>query len=174
MYYEENGEKLGVLNDWDLATDHTQPELLSVQALRLLLDYHGRTPHLYRDDIESMWCVLVWVSLGYNEKGLYQRDNPVDSWRVGDNGQMSREEMVSPLMFAISDYMTAQARKQYHLSWPGLSAGQPPTEEGETEDSPETILKEQWAVIENEYLVKRKLVEEWKFLCQLKPPSLRK
>ncbi|KZV64382.1 hypothetical protein PENSPDRAFT_171019 [Peniophora sp. CONT] len=69
MYREgEKGEKLGVLNDWDLATDiesmHDGLErtgTVPFMALELLDDSSGQIKHQYRHDLEAFYWVLVWL-----------------------------------------------------------------------------------------------------------------
>lgn len=66
----DEGEKLGVLNDWDLATfaDSRHDGLertgtIPYMAIDLLLpeSMAGTVQHLYRHDLEALFWVLVWV-----------------------------------------------------------------------------------------------------------------
>ena len=72
MYYEENGELYGVLNDFDLAAEmdvgDRSPKRLSFErtgtlpfmALDLLELPDGRMSRWFRHDLEScMWCILL-------------------------------------------------------------------------------------------------------------------
>ena len=83
MYYEQDGKKYGVLNDFDLAAIMSVGErtpkkqglertgTLPFMALDLLRYPDGQISHRFRHDLEScMWC-LVWEALTRKQEHWY-------------------------------------------------------------------------------------------------------
>ena len=83
MYYEQDGKKYGVLNDFDLAAIMAVGErtpkkqgfertgTLPFMALDLLRYPDGQISHRFRHDLEScMWC-LVWEALARKQEHWY-------------------------------------------------------------------------------------------------------
>ena len=77
MYYEENGELYGVLNDFDLAAIMAVGErtgTLPFMAIDLLRYPNGHISRWFRHDLEScMWC-LVWEALAKEREHWYSED----------------------------------------------------------------------------------------------------
>ena len=83
MYYEQDGKKYGVLNDFDLAAIMAVGErtpkkqgfertgTLPFMAIDLLRYPDGQISHWFRHDLEScMWC-LVWQALARKQEHWY-------------------------------------------------------------------------------------------------------
>ena len=83
MYYEQDGKKYGVLNDFDLAAIMTVGErtpkkqgfertgTLPFMAIDLLRYSNGQISRWFRHDLEScMWC-LVWQALAKKQEHWY-------------------------------------------------------------------------------------------------------
>ena len=97
MYYEENGELYGVLNDFDLAAEMEVGErspktqgfertgTLPFMALDLLDNPDGRMTRWFRHDLEAcMWCILLH-SLKQERVDLYSGPPSIVSdkkWKI--------------------------------------------------------------------------------------------
>ncbi|KAH7908115.1 hypothetical protein BJ138DRAFT_1181988 [Hygrophoropsis aurantiaca] len=103
-YKKANGEVVGVLNDFDLASlvSKGQPkgpqgnqrtgtppfmalELLTPEGLK------GEIEHLYRHDLESFFWVLVFFCLQY-ENGKEKKTGPLDAWVRVNTDQCRKEK----------------------------------------------------------------------------------
>ena len=86
MYYEQDGKKYGVLNDFDLAAIMAVGErtpkkqgfertgTLPFMALDLLKYPNGQISRWFRHDLEScMWCV-VWQALATEREHWYSEE----------------------------------------------------------------------------------------------------
>ena len=86
MYYEQDGKKYGVLNDFDLAAIMAVGErtpkkqgfertgTLPFMAIDLLRHSNGQISRWFRHDLEScMWC-LVWEALAKEREHWYRED----------------------------------------------------------------------------------------------------
>ena len=87
MYYRVNGQVVGVLNDYDVASLKDDPPLgnqrtgtIPFMALDLLQNHgqKGIVKHVYRHDLESFIWVLVWLTLQY--KDGQKISGPLDEW----------------------------------------------------------------------------------------------
>lgn len=94
MFRVVNGQKIGVLTDFDLASDEsvvskddvatpvnmfrtgTQPFM----ALDLIEPGKAAPRHLARHDLESFLYVLVWQTSRYDDKGNLIKDAPLNEW----------------------------------------------------------------------------------------------
>jgi transcriptional regulator of met regulon len=95
MWYEIDGERIGVLNDYDLSSLADEPGprgnertgTVPFMALDLLTEegQRGEVEHLYRHDLESfMWC-FAWISLRYKKGVLLPWGlRPLDEWATVD------------------------------------------------------------------------------------------
>ncbi|KAG2149124.1 uncharacterized protein EDB93DRAFT_362196 [Suillus bovinus] len=103
MWYWKDGQRIGVLNDYDLSSlaDDPGPRgnertgTVPFMALDLLTEegQRGQVKHLYRHDLESfMWC-FVWISLRYENGVLLQRGSrPFDEWATLDAVACGKEK----------------------------------------------------------------------------------
>ncbi|KIJ09868.1 hypothetical protein PAXINDRAFT_42733, partial [Paxillus involutus ATCC 200175] len=80
MYYRVDGNVVGVLNDYDLASSASSANPLGNErtgtipfmAIDLLNadGQVGKVKHLYRHDMESFIWVFVWISIQYKDGKL--------------------------------------------------------------------------------------------------------
>ena len=92
MYYrDDNNEVIGVLNDYDLASQKGDPPrgnqrtgTIPFMALDLLRPdgQSGKVEHVYRHDLESFIWVLVWLTLLY--KDGEKVSGSIDDWAKVD------------------------------------------------------------------------------------------
>ncbi|KAH7891076.1 hypothetical protein F5I97DRAFT_1841644, partial [Phlebopus sp. FC_14] len=99
MYYrDKDGNVVGVLNDFDLAslgdgvTGTERTGTVPFMALDLLTEkaLRGEVTHLYEHDAESFIWVLIWISLRYSN-GQPMRNKALDQWLIVD-AVMCRKE----------------------------------------------------------------------------------
>ncbi|KAH7891055.1 hypothetical protein F5I97DRAFT_1964440 [Phlebopus sp. FC_14] len=92
MYYrDKDGNVVGVLNDFDLAslgdgvTGTERTGTVPFMALDLLTEkaLRGEVKHLYEHDAESFIWVLTWISLRYSN-GQPMRNKALDQWLIVD------------------------------------------------------------------------------------------
>ncbi|KAF8837585.1 hypothetical protein BDN67DRAFT_1013749 [Paxillus ammoniavirescens] len=109
-YYRDEGDVVGVLNDYDLASlkssdiplGNERTGTTPFMAIDLLCadGQAGNVKHLYRHDMESFIWVFVWISMQYKD-GKLRIPGPLDAWaKVNASGcvyKKSRFLVASPV-----------------------------------------------------------------------------
>lgn len=85
----ESAEVVGILNDFDMATErlldakeaevsaaHHRTGTLPFMALELVDNDETEPVHLYRHDLESFFCILIWAATHYDFDSRAKRDTP--------------------------------------------------------------------------------------------------
>lgn len=97
MWRQEGGKVVGILNDWDLARDSSEPRMTITPLERTgtvpfmaldLLDADEETGHLYRHDQEALIWVLAWLFINYDNGKSVKSGKFVEmlrEWRTGDH-----------------------------------------------------------------------------------------
>jgi serine/threonine protein kinase len=85
-----DGSWHGILNDFDLAIRNNAPDHYSLERTGTLpfmafdLLRNSAQPHLFRHDAESLFYVLVWIAVHYDEQGCFVQPKVLDNWMVTD------------------------------------------------------------------------------------------
>ncbi|KAG2138136.1 hypothetical protein BD769DRAFT_1663701 [Suillus cothurnatus] len=91
MWYWKDGNRMGVLNDYDLSSlanvqgpqGNERTGTVPFMARELLTEegQRGKVKHLYRHDLESFMWVFAWICLRYRQGVLVPRRlRPLDEW----------------------------------------------------------------------------------------------
>jgi hypothetical protein len=91
MWYWKDGNRMGVLNDYDLSSlanvqgpqGNERTGTVPFMARELLTEegQRGKVKHIYRHDLESFMWVFAWICLRYRQGVLLPRRlRPLDEW----------------------------------------------------------------------------------------------
>lgn len=101
-YIRDHPSVIGILNDWDMASDLTDDdEVLKVAAAHrteTTLIFIGlvRNPsmpldsHYYRHDLESSYYILIWATAHYDLQRRAKRPELIALWRDWDHAMSSK------------------------------------------------------------------------------------
>lgn len=98
MAEEIDGSFRGILNDFDLAVMNNNLAKSSLErtgtlpfmALALLKN-PTNLPHLFRHDVESLFYVLVWIAVQYDERGNRIKTKQIEDWRAAETIEAMRK-----------------------------------------------------------------------------------
>jgi hypothetical protein len=100
MYYRVDGQVIGVLNDYDLASLASDTPLgnqrtgtMLFMAIDLLKadGQDGKVKHLYRHDMESFIWVFIWICHQFKD-GRQRPRGPLDAWAKVDAQGCAKEK----------------------------------------------------------------------------------